>query len=579
MILTVYTAFILAGRIWVWFIPGDEHRMMVVLEAANWFFNVANKALDIVLPVILFFVLLVYPVFYLIRGIRKANKETQPEKKQSKLKDVLSGTVILFFTSIASFGIFWGFPEFIYLRTGLLWPVLALRWIIFSITFIVIAYIFCHDYGENRWKFSVFGHIAVLLLGWLIQEWIGILLISLPLFVVYYCSLYNLAMIILPTSDPESQAEKRKRFLILVSYTWGIQRPIIAVEEHAWKKPDVRIPGDITHDLPIPGLVWTRSYQVVGITSGMKFKSVDGPGLAFTTKLERPLQIMDLRLQIRSNEIDVISKDGIAFKAVIFTAFRLDPEPWDQETYETLRRLNPALRGADTITHTLGSFPFSHLRIQAAIGITSSKSTGDVPIYWDQWVLSVIEREARQVISQKNLDELWRPLEDKKGANALDDIAARIKDKAYLPLRSTGILVLVARVVNFRFPSEKGQTDGISEQQIATWGSEWERKRTNILAEAQAESERSQQEARAYAESLLLNAIAEGLQKTEEIDPNLPHYVIAMRFLSALQDLVHQQTTGEESNSENANRLAELQNRLSSWRNQISPGMNKEKRS
>jgi hypothetical protein len=569
----------LLEEFWVWFIPGDEPRMMVVVEAINWFFNVANKALDIVLPWVLLFVLLVYPVFYLVRGIRKANKETQAEKKQSKLNDTFSGTFILFFTSIAIFGIFWGFPEFIYLRTGLLWPVLALRWIIFSITFIVIAYIFCHDYGENRWKISVFGHIAVIFMGWLVQEWMGILIISLPLLVAYYCSLYNLAIIILPTSDPESPAEKRKRFLILVSYAWGVQRSIIAVEEHAWKKPEVRIPGDISHDLPIPGLVWTRSHQVVGITSGMKFKSVDGPGLVFTNKLERPLQIMDLRSQIRSAEIDVISKDGIAFKAIIFTAFRLDPEPWDQETYETLRRLNPALRGADTITHTLGSFPFSHLRIQAAIGITSSKSSGDVPIYWDQWVLSVIERETRKVISQKNLDELWRPLDDKKGINALDDIAARIKDNAYLALRSAGILVLVARVVNFRFSSEKGLPDGISEQQITTWGSEWERKRTNILADAQAESDRYQQEARAYAESLLLNAIAEGLQKTEEIDPNLPHYVIAMRFLSALQDLVHRQTGEDDSNPENASRMMEVQNRLLNWRNQIGPGSNKEKQS
>jgi len=84
-------------------------------------------------------------------------------------------------------------------------------------------------------------------------------------------------------------------------------------------------------------------------------------------------------------------------------------------------------------------------------------------------------------------------------------------------------LVLVARVVNFRFPSEKGQLDRISEQQIATWGSEWERKRTNILADAQAESERSQQEARAYAESLLLNCHRRRLTKNREIDPNLPH--------------------------------------------------------
>jgi hypothetical protein len=551
--------------------------MMGVLEAINWFFNVSNKALDIMLPWVLLIILLIYPIYYLIRGIKKANKEALREQQQSKLHDTLSGTLILFFTSIAIFIVFWGIPEFILSLTGRLWPVLALRWILFAGAFYVLAYIFCHENGENRWKYSIIGHILVLFLGWVVQQWVGILVISIPLLVVYYCSLYNLALIVLPTSDPESQTEKRKRFFILLAYTWGIQRPLIAVEEHAWKKPEVRIPGDITHNFPIPGLIWTRSHQAVGITSGMKFKCVDGPGLVFTTKLERPLQIMDLRLQVRSSEIDVISKDGIGFKAVVFTAFRLDPESWDQETYETLRRMNPVLRGADTITHTQGSFPFSHLRIQAAMSITSSKSTGDVPIYWDQWVLSVIEDETRQVISQKSIDELWRPQEDKKGANALDVIAERIKGNAYLPLRAAGILVLVARVVNFRFPSEKGQLDRISEQQIATWGSEWERKRTNILADAQAESERSQQEARAYAESLLLNAIAEGLQKTEEIDPNLPHYVIAMRFLSALQDLAHQQATGEESNPENARRIAEVQAHLRDWRNQLSPIHNKEK--
>jgi len=66
---------------------------------------------------------------------------------------------------------------------------------------------------------------------------------------------------------------------------------------------------------------------------------------------------------------------------------------------------------------------------------------------------------------------------------------------------------------------KKGQTDGISEQQIATWGSEMERINVPISWQKhKRKSERSQQEARAYAKSLLLNAIAEGLQKTEEIE-------------------------------------------------------------
>jgi hypothetical protein len=333
--------------------------------------------------------------------------------------------------------------------------------------------------------------------------------------------------------------------------------------EHAWKKIETRIPGDFARNiLPMPGFVWTRSHQVVSITGGTKFKRVDGPGVVFTGYLERAEQVFDLRLQLRTNEIDVVSKDSISFKVRVFTAFRMDPETWDKETYDRLRPMNMILRGANKPSYTKGSFPYSNLRVQAALGITSTKvAEGSPTIYWDQWALSVVEDQARKVISQKNLDELWRPAGNKKFTNALEKIANEIKENTNLIFRAKGILLVVARIVNFRFPSDNDQLDEISKQQLATWSFEWERKRSNILSEAQAESEHTQQEARAYAESLLLNSIADGLQKAKDIDPNLPRYVIAMRFLSSLQDYVHKQT--DEKSRE------ELQNNLKEWQEQF----------
>jgi len=283
--------------------------------------------------------------------------------------------------------------------------------------------------------------------GWLVKGWIGLLFISLPLIFSYYLALYQLAMVTLPVNNPEDSLEKRRRFLILVSYTWGAQFPLYVVGEHAWKKPENRIPGSFTRNLPmrIPGLFWTKSHQVVGITSGIQFKRVDGPGLAFMEKMERPFQVVDLRSQVRTTDIDVVSKDGINFKAIVLCGFRMDPETWDTETYTKLRSMNNLLRGADKPSYTDGSFPFSNLRIQAALGTTSTPEAGDGIIYWDQWAVNIIEDAARKVISQKTLDELWRPENDKKEANALDRIAVEIKSGAELPLRSAGILLFVAR--------------------------------------------------------------------------------------------------------------------------------------
>jgi hypothetical protein len=274
----------------------------------------------------------------------------------------------------------------------------------------------------------------------------------------------------------------------------------------------------------------------------------------------------------------VVSQDGIKFKARVFTAFRMDPETWTKETYDKLRPLNPLLRAADKPSYTSGSFPFSHNRIQAALGITGSLAASpETIIPWDRWALNVVEDAARKVISQKTLDELWRPKNDKKYADALDIIAQEIKDSVIPILRSAGILPYATRIVNFRFPTENGQSDGIVMQQIASWGSEWQRKRSQILAKAEAEAERAQQEARAYAESMLLNSIAEGLQRTQEMHPRLPRYVIAMRFLSALQDYIHKTPEGEGEGESEGRRIADFQTSLGMIQGQLPPGTSKGK--
>ena len=164
--------------------------------------------------------------------------------------------------------------------------------------------------------------------------------------------------------------------------------------------------------------------------------------------------------------------------------------------------------------------------------------------------MNVIEDQTRKIISQKNLDEMWRPANDYKFANTMDVIANELKGNSEVILRAAGILLVASRVVNFKFPFTDEQGDEIAKQQIHTWGSEWERKRHGILAEAEADQNAHNRRARAYAESLLLNSIAEGLQKTYEINPELPRHVIAMRFLSSLQDYVHKEAPEEEERRE-----------------------------
>ena len=581
---------------------------MNVIVFINNMFNLANYGLDIAfLGGGLALLLVAYPVYFFASSLKKYSDEHRGRELiiQTVISALIGAGIALIWVSPEIVWQIWFNKPFsiginvltdIQTENTLTWRELAwqfssARWFISLLVFFVFAYLLGHEHGKNRWLLSALGHIAVIVIGWIVNFWMGIFFISIPVIATYYGALYSLATVILPASNPDDRAEKKKRFFVLASYTWGTQSPITVVDEHAWKKYDPRIPGNITWEFaefPIPliknlqrpGLVWTQSHQVAAISGGTKFKRVNSPGVAFHGKLERLDQVFDLRLQLRTREIDVISKDGIRFIARYFTGFRIDNEVWNKETYDTLRHMNPQLRGADKLSHTQGSFSFSHLRVQATLGMTSTKTTTDEKeekeekiVYWDQWAANVVEDQTRKVVSQKNLDEMWRPANDMKFANALDIIADEIKKNSELTLRAAGILLVVARVVNFHFDdrAEEIPPDGISRQQLATWGSEWERKRTIILSEAHAEAERSQQEARAYAESLLLNAIAEGLRKTQEMHPSLPRYVIAIRFLSALQDYIHNDIDEDEQGKEDEKKVndkkkrEELSNYFKEW--------------
>ncbi|MBV6396350.1 MAG: hypothetical protein HFACDABA_01948 [Anaerolineales bacterium] len=533
-----------------------------VFSLANHLFDVAFLWGGIVLLVV------AYPTYLFASNLKKYVRE---HREQELVSQAFLAALIG-----AGIALVWSLADLIYYvfskpptpaATALAWSELSwlfssIRWLFLCLGLFAFAFIWGREHGSKRWLISVIGHIAIILIGWASGFWMGLFFVSAPILATYYAALYSLSTIILPASDPESREEKRQKFYTLASYTWGIQSPMTVVDGHAWKRYSPRITGDITWefaDYPIPllnrllrnGVVWTRAHQVVAISGGNQFKRVAGPGMVFPGRLERPDQVIDLRLQLRSREIEAVSRDGIGFQVRYFTAFRIDNQEWSKEQYETLRRMNPILRGADKLTNITGNFPYSPQRVQAALGLASTKTeAGAPPIYWDQCVMNLVEGETRQVIKKMNLDEMWRPALDTPLVNAMELIAHEIKRNVETTLRASGILLLVARVVDFKIPAKEEQEDDITRQHLKTWGAEWETKRQKILADAEAESEKVQQQARADAEREILTAIADGLKATQKINEDLPQHVIAMRFLSSLEDIHDELMEGENKDGE-----------------------------
>lgn len=572
---------------------------MLVVEFLNDMFELANDLLDVGFLWGGLAMLLAYPLYFFFSNLKKAIENHEG-------RDLMTQTVISYL--VVTLGIvLWFLPELLWV--GYLWfyglPydflnhweeqafwLSSWRMLLAFLVFGGTVYALGHEHGKNRWRESLTVFYGAIILGWVINQWMGILFISAPLIWAYFSILHDLALIIMPFSNPEDRVEQRNRIQAFLSYTWGVQSPMFFGDGHAWKKYEPRISGDITwqfSDLSLPfihrwmsrpGLVWTPSHQAAAISGGTTFKRIEMPGVSFPGKLERPDQIFDLRLQIRSEKIDVVSKDGVHFSVVFFSAFRIDNQDWDRGMYLTMMGKNIQFHNANRLENTDSSFPFSRLRVQAALRTTSTLVAESAPLlYWDQWAMNVIEDQTRKIISQKNLDELWRPSDalDHQFANALDIIASEIKKNSELILRAAGILLVVARVVNFSFPPKKDENnqdvDDISKQQLESWVSDWERKRKEKAAKAQTDAEYAEQEARVFAESLLLNTIVESLQKADNKSPGIPRHVIAMRFLSVLQDYTRQSLPGgsDEETEVREKRMAELRKQFKTWQETFYP--------
>ena len=421
------------------------------------------------------------------------------------------------------------------------------RWVRWAEIFI-IGFIFFKKRKQagSRGITSFLFHFSLLFISWLIDRWIGILVIAAPLLFIYYYISSRVALSVIPFSNPNDKTERRKRIEIFISYLWGLQLPLWKTASINENEADKRIDGAPSFWKNLNGMVWTYPHQIAGISNGPKFRA-DGPGLTFLSKDEQPFEIIDLRSRSCKSTIKAISKDGISLMMEVSISFVLDSEAWTRDYYQELLRANTMLRdGKEPNKNLDGTFPYSQARARSVLSYRSKKlsAEGEEQIQrWEDHVLALAEEAAREAVSERGVEDLWKARENETGT-AAEEIANKIKILVRKDLQKVGITLLSAKASNFCFKDEainNAIKDEVEQQNIATWSVEWERHRAISIANGQAEAERIQQEAHAYAHSVLLTSIADGLKQTRALHPNLPRYVIAMRFVGALEKMLEDQ--------------------------------------
>lgn len=424
----------------------------------------------------------------------------------------------------------------------------SLRWSI--ILAAGLAVFIGRKHAEWRGAVTFTGTYLLFLFGWVIDGWMGMFMVSLPILFAWYLTAYYVALAVVPASSQRGGAEALNRVMLFLAYLWGIQPPIWKSPSGTAYEPEKRIDGGQGLKA-VKSLVWTYPHQAAGVLKGADF-SVHGPGAFYIDKDSQPFELVDLRSRTRTSFIKAISREGIPLEAQVSVSFRVDEETWTREQYHEYRRAN-IFQGREPDKNLDGIFPYSYARVKAALSFRSKKTpekSEEITVRWDDRVLAMAEEAARETLSERSIEELWRARVFAEGS-AAEEIANVMRNQLDLPLRKMGIRLINAKAFDFSFNSgnKTDKEDEIVNRQLDAWTLEWEKKRSIALENGKAEAERIQQDARAYAHSALLTAIAEGLQQTRALHENLPRYVIALRFIGVLEQLVDEQQ-GDENDKD-----------------------------
>jgi hypothetical protein len=373
----------------------------------------------------------------------------------------------------------------------------------------------------------------------------------------------------MPFSDPEDPKEKWRRFLAFLWYVIGTQHPFWMAKDRVARENEKRIDGNLLLELFKPGIAWSYSHQVMGISAGTNFKNVEGPGLFFIEGPCRLFALADLRRQIRTAELDTTTRDGVPIRVIVFTEFKIDHEDWPKKGWKTEDgkqlaeeiKINPLLADILRIDRKNGNFPYSTARVKSVLsteGINTTPPSGenDEAFFWDEWVLMQIQNAARQVVSQRDLDQMWKPVDNEPKTSALDEMAKKIEKLVEPLLRRVGIQLLGARIVDFSID----KSSPIAKRQIDSWKTLWSQKITAAMAEAEAVEKEEIEKAHAYAKSALLDAIADSIQKARLEHVDLPRHVIALYYIHAIEEYIQKRpdSSGNKDTKESIEALKQF---------------------
>ncbi len=257
---------------------------------------------------------------------------------------------------------------------------------------------------------------------------------------------------------------------------------------------------------------------VVTETNGRFFR-VLGSGLHFLERFEYPNAVVDVRPQERAADgVGVITKDGFEVKVDVSVTFQISTGT------QAPTRQQP--------------FPFDSDAVRNVAYTQTNLGDGQIGS-WDSLPLIVTIGQLKDIVSEYRLDRLILP--ESTGVDMHLLLKTEMEKRTINVMRGFGVDVMATRLGRFVLPEE------ITEQRIRYWRAYHDLDRRKLEADGEVEAIDMAEMARAEAEAIMLQAVAESLQRARVAGRSIePRRVVALRLVEALENMAHQSQASME---------------------------------
>lgn len=350
---------------------------------------------------------------------------------------------------------------------------------------------------------------------------------------------------LLPSPEEETHG---RAYSFLRDHVLGMNLPAYVVVDtpHQGSKAEERVPGDRFSQLASgPGFVLSDCDHAVAVSSGIKFKGVQGPGITFTGYADRVMQTVDLRPQLRAFHVEALTKDGIKIRVLAFTPFKIDSRGRQPQLGEAF----PYNKGA--------AFRAIHAQRMEHEGAGQSAERMKQRA-WQDLPQMISEHILQDVIGEYEFDDLYGPYQP-GGEPPRKVIAQAFRERLAAELEPLGLHLVGGGISDL----EPADSRDVYLKRVHSWQADWERKITLRKAEGQAEWLRMVERARAEAQAELILSLGHQLEELSTAGTGFRPDVAVKLLVTILDELMVQQpTVGQIVPGETLQALADIRKAL-----------------